>query len=71
MADRFAKNPTAVRAGTSVKVDVGFNWFGGKNKNIELKGDFTPKCGPNNWVVTPEMKKKAEEFWAKFTNKGE
>jgi hypothetical protein len=65
MADRFAKSPTNVRAGTSVKVDVSFNWFDGKNKNIELKGDFFPKI-PFDFTSDPKMVQYAKDYWAKL-----
>jgi hypothetical protein len=66
MADRFAKQPTNIRAGTSVKVDVTFDWFGGKNRDIELKGNYFPKM-PFDFTSDPKMKQYAKDFWAKQT----
>lgn len=69
MADRFAKQPANIRGGTSVKVDVKFDWYGGKNRHIKSDIQCPSYVSPVQQEIDGKLYKTMEEyakaFWAK------
>ena len=68
MAERFAKQPANIRSGTSVKIDVQFDWYGGKNRHIESNIKWPSYVSPIQQEINGRLYKSmaewAKAFWA-------
>ena len=72
MADRFGKSPINLRSGTSVKVDVNFKWFDGKNRDLPSDTTYPSYVSPSQQELDGKtyksMKEYAKAYWAKYLN---